>query len=63
MESRVDTNLGIKVNPMHGFIRLILCSNGCGMDIAVKKERLLACVVLLITRSVSGISIKRDMPG
>lgn len=41
MESRVDTNLGIKGEPdawVHS--ACILCSNGCGMDIAVKEGKI-----------------------
>ncbi|MBV8865960.1 MAG: hypothetical protein JO210_11245, partial [Acidobacteriaceae bacterium] len=41
METRVDVNLGIHGEPdrwVHS--ACVLCSNGCGLEIAVKDERI-----------------------
>lgn len=41
MEPRIDCNLGIQGEPDHWIhSACILCSNGCGMDIAVKDGKI-----------------------
>jgi len=60
MQPRIDTNLGITGEPdawVHS--ACILCSNGCGLEIAVKKAALWASAERPITRSNSAIWARR----